>query len=74
MASKTVEGIEWDSSEGQMLYREVYSDGTRSGQISVPDMPVNLPPKKFRRMKEQIERTKIGRVVQIVAPLRQRRW
>jgi hypothetical protein len=71
---KTVERLEWDSFGGQTLYREVYNDGTRSAQTSVPDMPTNLPPDKFRRKKEQLEAARIGKVVQFADPSPQRRF
>ena len=72
-SQKTVERLECGSLGSQAVYREMYTDGTRSAQTSVPGMSTDLAPEKFREMKKRIERAKIGQVVQI-APLRQRRW
>ena len=59
---KTVERLEWDSFGGQALCREVYNDGTRSGLESVPGMYTDLPPTKFLRMKERLEKERVGQL------------
>lgn len=72
-SEKIVEHIEWYSLEGQTLYREMYTDGTKGARVSVPEMS-NLPPEKLQRMQEQIENARIGQAVRFANPLPQRRW
>lgn len=70
LPEKIVDRIEWSSLGGRVVYNEVYTDGTTGSRISVPDMYTDLPPEKFQKMKEQIEKARIGQAVQFAAPSR----
>ncbi|MBI4123229.1 MAG: hypothetical protein HY458_02650 [Parcubacteria group bacterium] len=61
-AQKRVIELEWISQDGQCLIREIYDDGTRSGLESVPGMYTDLPARQFLRMKERIEKERVGKL------------
>lgn len=59
-ATKTVQRVKWDSFDGVVLYRDVYSDGSRGALISA-GFHTNDP--KASQKMQRIEKERTGQTV-----------